>query len=87
MFIPPFLISDCTSYLVCEHKKYVLRHCPLELQWNNQKQICDHPENTQCNEESKIDLEISNYLSSNDNYTQFIEDDFYTEEFKEPDDQ
>ena len=74
-------ILDCSSYLVCEHKKYALRHCPLGLQWHDVKQICDYPENSKCNTTSHSDLDNSNSLDAIDDYD--FEIDFYNEELKD----
>lgn len=39
---------DCSSYLVCNHEKYVVRKCPRGLHWDNRNKLCEHPEKAQC---------------------------------------
>ncbi|KAF5303798.1 hypothetical protein FQR65_LT08134 [Abscondita terminalis] len=40
--------GDCTQYLICLWNKYEVFHCSEGLHWNNERKICDWPENAEC---------------------------------------
>jgi hypothetical protein len=41
---------DCSIYHDCYHGTDLVSHCSGQLQYNPEKQLCDHAENVQCNE-------------------------------------
>ncbi|XP_026462456.1 peritrophin-1-like [Ctenocephalides felis] len=45
-FIPNF--EDCSSYYQCQGQELILLQCPDSLFWNQDKEMCDFPENTKC---------------------------------------
>jgi hypothetical protein len=41
---------DCSIYHDCYHGTDLISYCPGQLQYNPNKQTCDHPQNVQCRE-------------------------------------
>ena len=39
---------DCSIYHDCYHGTNLVSYCPAQLQYNPEKQSCDHPQNVQC---------------------------------------
>ena len=40
--------TDCSSFLMCNHRKFILRPCHGGLHWDNKHQTCRRAENVQC---------------------------------------
>ncbi|CAG9819069.1 unnamed protein product [Phaedon cochleariae] len=50
--------GSCTQYMDCQWGKYEIRDCAPGLHWNNEKKICDWPQNAQCSEDPDQSIDI-----------------------------
>ncbi|XP_045475619.1 probable chitinase 10 [Harmonia axyridis] len=49
------LKGDCNKYMHCLWGKYEIYDCAPGLHWNNDKQLCDWPDNANCQADNDID--------------------------------
>ncbi|CAG9856716.1 unnamed protein product [Phyllotreta striolata] len=45
------LPGDCNQYMHCQWGKFEIRQCAPGLHWNNEKNLCDWPQNAHCTED------------------------------------
>ncbi|KAK9881823.1 hypothetical protein WA026_017335 [Henosepilachna vigintioctopunctata] len=50
--------TDCNKYMQCLWGKYEVYHCAPGLHWNNDKQLCDWPDNANCREDQDISNDV-----------------------------
>lgn len=55
---------DCSVYHDCYHGTDLVSYCPAQLQYNPDKQSCDHSQNVQCKIDPK-DFLIENQTQKN----------------------